>query len=121
MLANVETELDWERFGQLVRARRNYLGLVQGAGGISAATWRKIEKADRPPYRDSTLMAICRTLGWTSDSYTTILEGGDPIEDRASNTKSIEERVAGLEADVEWLKIEVRRLTEDARGLPRRL
>lgn len=91
-----------------MRARRNYLGLVQGSGGVSAATWRKIEKAEKPPYRDATLMAICRTLGWTHDSYKRMLEGGDPVDDRPSRTLSLEERVAALEADVGWLKLEIK-------------
>jgi hypothetical protein len=107
-------DLDWQRLGTMVRSRRNYLGIVQGAGGISAATWRKIEKADRPPYRDSTLMAVCRTLGWTADSYRLILEGGEPVEDRTTGARSLEERVAALEAEIEWLKAEVRRLRGDS-------
>lgn len=99
---------DWQRLGQLVRSRRNYLGLVQGVGGVSAATWRKIEKAEKPPYRDATLMAICKQLGWTHDSYTRVLQGEDPIEDRPTQQMSLEERVAALEAEVGWLKLELK-------------
>lgn len=105
---SADQELDWKRFGMLVRERRNSLRLVQGSGGVSAATWRKIEKAERPPYRDATLMAVCRTLGWTHDSYKRVLQGEDPIEERPAQAPSLEERVAALEADVLWIKGELR-------------
>lgn len=96
-----------------MRSRRNFLGLVQGSGGVSAATWRKIEKAEKPPYRDATLMAICKTLGWTHDSYQLILQGEDPVEDRPRQTRSLEERVASLEADIVWLKLELQPRSDD--------
>lgn len=69
---------DWQRLGAAVRARRNLLGLAQGKGGPSAATWRKVEGAQEYPYAERTVSAICRTLGWPSDAFDRLLAGDDP-------------------------------------------
>lgn len=63
-----------------MKARREGLGLAQGAGGVSSASWRKVEKAIDPPYRRATLVAICRALRWTDDSIDELLDGGQPTE-----------------------------------------
>jgi hypothetical protein len=76
----------WNAVAEHVRDRREQLGLTQhravssSEGAISLATWRNIEKAVKPPYRRSSLLAVCRVLGWTSDSIDRILDGGEPEE-----------------------------------------
>lgn len=103
---------DWLRLGNAVRRRRNHLRISQGAGDVSPATWRKIEKAVDPPYRDSTLIAICRTLQWTPDSFERILAGEEPIDASAEpepsrRERNLEQRIADLEAEVGWIKVEL--------------
>lgn len=70
----------WTRLGRTVRRRRQELGLTQGVGGVSAATWRKVENAIEPPYREATLHRIAASLDWTSDSPERILAGDEPVE-----------------------------------------
>jgi transcriptional regulator with XRE-family HTH domain len=70
----------WPRLGRLVRERREALRISQGAAGLSASTWRKVEKAVDPPYRRSTLLAIAGALRWAPESIDRILAGGDPVE-----------------------------------------
>lgn len=70
---------EWERAGESVRRRREQLGLAQGERPPSQATWRKVEHGIDPPYRRATVTALCRSLGWTEDSYDRLLAGDDPI------------------------------------------
>lgn len=100
---------DWKRLGNVIRGRRDALGLTQNAGGVSPATWRKMETGKAPPYRSSSVAAVCRVLGWTPDSFDRVLEGGDPVEvgppeGAGHQPDGMEERVASLEADIGTMK-----------------
>lgn len=99
---------DWPRFGSLVRTRRETLRLTQheavtrADGGISLATWRNIETATNPPYRRSSLLAVCRVLRWSPDSIEDMLAGGGPIivtpDDLEGQTPEWWERLERVEA-----------------------
>lgn len=96
----------WVKVGEAVRARRLYLGLPQGAGGVSSATWRKIESAVGWPYLASTLAKVCRALMWTPDSIDRLLRGQDVVESDdaaptpdalAATLERIEDRLGRIE------------------------
>lgn len=113
--AEVPDPAAWIRLGRIIRRRRNILGLTQNAGGVSPATWRKIESAKSPPYRPSSVAAVCRVLGWAPESFDRILEGGDPIEigEGASSQSSLAGRLMALEAEIGTLKERVGSLADD--------
>lgn len=71
--------MDWHRVADAVRQRRLLLGLPQGTGGVSPATWGKIENAKETSYKRRTLVAICRVLRWTPDSIDRLLRGEEPM------------------------------------------
>lgn len=85
---------EWQTVAQRVLHRREDLGLTRqqavfnSDGAISLATWSNVEKAVNPPYRRSSLMAICRVLGWSPDSVERILNGEEPNEQIAAPTLS---------------------------------
>jgi transcriptional regulator with XRE-family HTH domain len=89
ILTRVPRVADWTRVGQYVRRRREDKGLTQqeatvaSDGGVSVATWRNIETATNPPFRRSSLLAVCRVLDWTSDSIDRILRGEEPEDDES--------------------------------------
>lgn len=69
-----------------VRERRLALGKAQGdianEVGVSLSTWSLIETAGRDRYRDLTLSAVFRALGWRSDALDFILKRESiPAED----------------------------------------
>lgn len=102
------SQQDWQLLGRRVRERREALRLSQGAAGISASTWRKVEHASEPPYRRSTLLAIAQVLRWTPESIDLVLGGGEPVEatphDVAPTSSSVEDRLDALEAQVRRLR-----------------
>jgi hypothetical protein len=76
----------WARVGKAVKARREALGLPQGVGGVSSATWRKVEGAIDPPYRPATLAKIARALDWQADAFDRLLAGKEPAITEAPET-----------------------------------
>ncbi|WP_454199505.1 hypothetical protein [Nocardia sp. Marseille-Q1738] len=75
---------DLVRFGQMVKARRDALGLTQeevsALGGPSDTTFTKIENLEWRPGRTATLRKLDAGLQWEPGSSARILyEGGDPI------------------------------------------
>jgi transcriptional regulator with XRE-family HTH domain len=88
---------DWARLGRAIRERRETLRISQGAAGVSASTWRKVEKAVDPPYRRSTLLGIAQALRWQPESIDRILAGGEPVE---YVTETAEEQVTALLAEL---------------------
>lgn len=75
------------RLGRAVRERRESMRITQteaaartGPDGVSVSLWRNIEKAFRPPFRMTGLVAVCQVLGWAPESVDLLLKGGDPIE-----------------------------------------
>lgn len=74
---------DWQRVASAVRRRRGEIGLTQDEAaelaGIGLSTWTNVESARGESYRPKTLVAICRALGWKSDSIERLLIG-EPAE-----------------------------------------
>ena len=72
----------WPRVAQCVSSRRAELGLTleraAARAGVDVATWERIETAARPGYRAHRVQAVCRSLGWTDDSFDRVLAGGEP-------------------------------------------
>lgn len=70
----------WLRLGEQIRRRRVMLGLTQeqlaDVAEVAAGTIRNLEAGRRG--RMLTLPRVNRALGWTDDSYITVLEGGLP-------------------------------------------
>jgi len=103
MIRSVEP--DWRQVGAAVRQRREALGLAQGVGDVSAATWRKVEKGVDPPYRRATLIAIARALDWPDDAIARMLAGRPPDEPMVDrDDRSIQDRIAAIEAELMALK-----------------
>lgn len=107
-------EPDWPTIGRVIRQRREELGLTQGAGAVSVATWRKIEKGIDPPYRRSTLIAIARALRWPDDAIDQIRAGRLPDEQLAERDDRI------LEERLEQLEIVLKKLREELCARQRR-
>lgn len=65
--------------GQLIRQRREELGLSQEAiEGVSSSSVRKIENATAEDFRRSTIVAYMRALGWAPDAYERMRAGENP-------------------------------------------
>lgn len=120
MVLPVPRQRDWLRLGQTVRERREHLRLPQGAGGISAATWRKVEKAVDPPYAPRTVRAICEALQWTPDSFDSVLAGHEPTEldswPAPVGPSALEQAYEELAAEVRALRDEVAELKKRQRS-----
>lgn len=75
------TGQQWRALGAEIKRRRVALGLSQqqlaDAAGIGVNTVGNIESEDKAR-RELTLADICAALGWTRDSYLSILEGSNP-------------------------------------------
>jgi transcriptional regulator with XRE-family HTH domain len=98
---------DWPTYGRAVRERREALGIRQGAGGVSTATWRKVEAGRGAPYRRTTLVAIARALGWPDDAFDRMRAGRPPDEllaGGAADDRALEARLAVLEAELVKLR-----------------
>lgn len=109
------TRPDWARLGRAVRARREALGLRQGDGGVSPATWRKVERAVDPPFLPATLRRIERALGWEPGSADRVLAGGDPIPTPANDTERIDQLIEAFDELSERFRLlagEVQRLRQ---------
>jgi transcriptional regulator with XRE-family HTH domain len=98
----------WQRLAELVRLRREERRLSQRELGTAAGTTDRlisdIERAARTNYEPATLRAVSRALGWTPDSISTILAGGDPNGDQSSGEPTMMDRLHRLELDVAALK-----------------
>lgn len=74
--------IDQQRFGQVVLARREELGLSQRdvwkAGGPSGPVWTGIENASGPVPQQRTLAKLDKALQWTAGSARRVLNGGYP-------------------------------------------
>lgn len=81
------TEPDLQRFGRLVRARREELGIQQedmdDHGGPSSTTMSRVERGIAPPSA-KTLRKLDAGLQWQQGSSARALEGGDPTPLAAS-------------------------------------
>lgn len=64
---------DWQRIAAAVRARRLELGLTQqglaAEAGVSLTTVNLLEAGKQTSYRDLTLAAVARALGWPSTAF----------------------------------------------------
>lgn len=68
-----------QQVGQLIRARRDKLGLSQEQiPGVSSATVGKIERAAADAFRPRQLVALMQALRWPTDAYQRLLDGEDP-------------------------------------------
>lgn len=122
MVAGVSRQ-DWAQVARLVRTRREALNLTQhdavvaSEGSISLATWRNIETGANTSYRSSSLIAVCRALGWTPDSIERILGGDDPVEVAAANEDlSLHERMTRVEAALEGFSAAIDGLADEVRA-----
>jgi transcriptional regulator with XRE-family HTH domain len=102
----------WKRVATRVRERREGLGLTQeqlaAQASVGTATIRLIESAGRDKYNRSTIVNVCRGLGWTTDSIDRLLKDQEP-EVSPEPELSSEERLAELEARVAALEAEAGR------------
>jgi transcriptional regulator with XRE-family HTH domain len=95
----MENELDWERLGAAVQARRTRLRLRQediaAAGGPSHATLRRLERG--APLQGRTLERLEQVLNWKVGVIQAILDGtagDDPdawVSDTARATEAMQE------------------------------
>lgn len=97
-------ERPWARVAEKVKTRREDAGLTQRQLAERAGTTDRyisaIERAERDTYQQKMLRAIARALGWQPGSIDLILEGGEPVDADPPDTRSIEERVTALEAEL---------------------
>jgi transcriptional regulator with XRE-family HTH domain len=97
-----------ERLGSRVRQRRLELGLTQRdaalAAGISDTTWLAVERGEKTSER--TLVGVERALRWAAGSAEAVMGGADPTE-LASAERTLEQRVAILEAELLRLRDEL--------------
>lgn len=107
--------------GARIKERRKALGLTQvkacQESSVSRSTWHRAESGTGP-ISDANAGAMMRVLHWSSDTYSRLLEGGEPVEvQRPSMSDSslgavleaavervMDERTAALEARVEVLE-----------------
>lgn len=76
-----------KRAAQIVRARREQLGLSQDlsdVGGPSRWTITELELNHRWPVRASTQMEIARALRWREDAFELLARGKDPVIDEGA-------------------------------------
>lgn len=102
----------WGHVGEVVRARREALGLTQvelaQAANVSDTTVRVLETARRTSYRRGNLRAIARALRWPDDAIDRIRAGRPPDEELAEPaTLSTEDRIARLEAELAQLRAQL--------------
>lgn len=80
------------RFGQIVRARREELGLTQddvaAAGGPADTTQTRVENADGDEPRLSTRNKFDKPLRWAPGSAARVWTGGDPTPLESSSPRS---------------------------------
>jgi transcriptional regulator with XRE-family HTH domain len=99
---------DLARLGRRVRQRRYELGLTQRdaavAGRVSDQTWVNVERGTK--VSDRTLASVERSLRWQPGSAQAVAEGGEPVETGGSD-RSLQERVAALEAELIALRDEL--------------
>lgn len=122
-----EPRTDLQRFGRIVRERREELGLQQeemkDRGGPSSTTMSQIERGVGKPPTRLVLDRLDRGLGWASGSAKRTLAGGEPsvtgvIRNRDGKALSRWDSNAGAEQD----DLEICRLAYvvmDARDLVR--
>lgn len=107
---------DLARFAEIVKARRDALGLTQGqaraVGGPTNSTFTKIENMQWAPGRQGTLQKLDDALRWTKGSSARILyEGGDPTPsdqeplraDEATSTQATADHAIGLSVLLETI------------------
>lgn len=83
------TDNERGQLGNAVRKQRLALGKGQEeiarANGVSLTTWNLIELGKQDNYRELTLSAVFRALGWRGDALDFILKGeAPPLEDSHS-------------------------------------
>lgn len=65
--------------GDIVRARRELLGLTQDdVPSASSSTVRKIENGTADRFRRSSIVGYMRALGWPADAMERLTAGADP-------------------------------------------
>jgi hypothetical protein len=126
-----DVDVDWERLGRYVIARRVKLGYrsrepFAAALKISTRVLGDIETGRRSNYDPTTLASLEDVLGWETGSIDRVLRGGDPIlappapgqpeepdwEDRLAKVQAIADnpdRTPGLRA---WAANQVRQIEE---------
>lgn len=74
----------WQVVADAMRDRREELGITQqeaiqrSEARVSSSTWSNLERAAKTSYERSKLRAVCRALGWSSDSIERIIAGQEP-------------------------------------------
>lgn len=118
------TSLDPMRFGQLIQARRRFLGLtavqVAEAGGPSKPTMHRLEsgKASKPD--TATLTKLDHALRWSPGSAAQALDGGDPVpleDDRRMIAPSLDRPIVATEYGVMLSMETLGALTEAVQSL----
>lgn len=75
-------EPDWPRLGRALAAARDQVGLTQNEIaeriGVTRTAIQSIERGDTRKKVTGTMRSYARLIGWTDDSVTTVLAGGDP-------------------------------------------
>lgn len=73
-------ELDYQRLGHMVRARRNELRMTQREAAVAAdmadQTWANVERGERVSER--TVAAVDGAVRWEPGSAQDVLQGGEP-------------------------------------------
>jgi hypothetical protein len=110
----------WERVARALRDARGPATqddcVTRAESGITKAVWSKLENARAESYKERTIRAACRGVGWTPDSIQRIIEGGDPVP----VTTEVRESTGTLSsADV--LQQEMESLRQEMRELRRAL
>jgi len=98
-----------QRLAERIRARRRELGgmtkrRLARESGLGDSAIQDLERGERDNYRETTLIAVSRALGWTEDSAQRILDGYEPIKAsevaKAAETDRLHQRVGQLEAEL---------------------
>lgn len=77
------TNEQWLNVSSAMQRRLDELGISQAdaaaKGRTSPASWGLMQNAKQASYMRSTVLAVCRGLGWTPDSIDRLLNGEEPI------------------------------------------
>ena len=112
----------WPAVAAAVKARMEALGYFDNApfvraSGLSEPFVRGVlTGAPRGNPRRSSLMRLCKALGWNGDSIDAILDGQPPTLDQAETATRPPDDLSALPSQVAMLIREARRLAEVVEG-----
>jgi hypothetical protein len=120
-LRGVTGDPDMERLGHLVAARRQaVLGSRDQAhkvSGLHRQTWYDVETGVARSYTGATKSRMMTALGWTVESWESMLAGGDPVELEPAAEPQDVTRLVGLERRFDLLEAAVQALLSDVAAL----